>query len=291
MNLAIPHFGLYGESAWQDDPALIHSENIASRSSPLGWVIEAHRHNQMYQCLLVESGDVTLRLDERSYTTQGPCIVWIPPGVVHSFQFSKDTKGAVVSVSQYLLSNAFEGRSNLTISDTLQTAFVQHFNKDLSHWVPIRETQKQLQKELDSSQYGKSLVCESLMLVLVIYICRCQTNEPTQETGSNNRLFIAFQRLVDEHYKNHLTADKYAAKLNITPSKLNRMVKHITGLSAKQFVQQRLVIEIKRRLLYTRQSADAIAYESGFKDPGYFSRFFKRATGQTPGKFRQDHRL
>ncbi|MCO4785390.1 MAG: helix-turn-helix domain-containing protein, partial [Marinomonas atlantica] len=40
-------------------------------------------------------------------------------------------------------------------------------------------------------------------------------------------------------------------------------------------------------LIYTQKSVEQIAYDLGFKDPGYFSRFFKRCENITPGQYRQ----
>ncbi|MGB3383878.1 MAG: helix-turn-helix domain-containing protein [Marinomonas sp.] len=47
-----------------------------------------------------------------------------------------------------------------------------------------------------------------------------------------------------------------------------------------------MLLEAKRQLLYTSQSIEEIAYNLGFKDPAYFSRFFKKNTGYPPGRFR-----
>src|SRR3546814_7719008 len=43
----------------------------------------------------------------------------------------------------------------------------------------------------------------------------------------------------------------------------------------------------KRKLTYSRISAAEIAYQLGFKDPAYFSRFFRRYTGKSPVEFRR----
>ena len=45
--------------------------------------------------------------------------------------------------------------------------------------------------------------------------------------------------------------------------------------------------EAKRRLLYTMAPVDRIAYQPGYKGPGYFSRRFKLSTGLPPGEYRQ----
>lgn len=58
------------------------------------------------------------------------------------------------------------------------------------------------------------------------------------------------------------------------------------GHFTQQVLHARLLVEAKRQLLYTVRSSSTIAYGLGFKDPAYFSRFFKRATGKNPREFR-----
>ena len=53
--------------------------------------------------------------------------------------------------------------------------------------------------------------------------------------------------------------------------------------------RQRLLVEAKRQLIFTGQSVSEIAYSLNFSDPSYFSRFFRKYSGQTPQQFR-DHR-
>jgi AraC family transcriptional activator of pobA len=54
--------------------------------------------------------------------------------------------------------------------------------------------------------------------------------------------------------------------------------------------QQRLVLEARRRLIYAASSVSSIAADLGFKDPAYFSRFFRRHLGIGPLDFRRRHR-
>jgi len=64
------------------------------------------------------------------------------------------------------------------------------------------------------------------------------------------------------------------------------LCQHYSGQNALEIIHERLLTEAKRQLIYTQLSAKEIGYKLGFKDPGYFSRFFSRKSGIAPGKFK-----
>lgn len=97
-----------------------------------------------------------------------------------------------------------------------------------------------------------------------------------------------YQELVEQHFRRvHRTAD-YAKKLSITAGHLTALCTTQLGRSAKRLLQERIAIEARRFLLYTDRTAESIAHDLGFSDPSYFGRFFRRATGMSPQKFRSD---
>jgi AraC family transcriptional activator of pobA len=70
------------------------------------------------------------------------------------------------------------------------------------------------------------------------------------------------------------------------PNHLNALIKKHTGLSAKESIRNRILLEIKHLLHSTRLSIKQISDQMGFKDPNYFNTFFKRAENQSPGNYR-----
>jgi AraC-like DNA-binding protein len=60
------------------------------------------------------------------------------------------------------------------------------------------------------------------------------------------------------------------------------------GISCKQFIINRLILEAKRLLLYSEISISTIADDLGFTDPSYFIRLFKKETGISPLTFRNE---
>ena len=54
-----------------------------------------------------------------------------------------------------------------------------------------------------------------------------------------------------------------------------------------ELIHERLVAEAKLRLGQSEQSVEQIGFGLGFRDPGYFSRFFKSRVGEPPGAYRR----
>jgi AraC family transcriptional activator of pobA len=101
--------------------------------------------------------------------------------------------------------------------------------------------------------------------------------------------FIRFRAFVEENLTEHPSIGRIAAELALSTDSLYQLVKHYAGLSPKEFVTNRLMLEARRRLYYREQtSVKELAFELGFNDPAYFSRLFKKVTGHTVAAFLQD---
>lgn len=96
-----------------------------------------------------------------------------------------------------------------------------------------------------------------------------------------------FFLLVFDKSKSEKRVSYYAEKLNISSKRLNQILNEFTNKSASYFIQEHLIMEAKRRLLYSNMNINEIAEELGFDDVGYFSRFFKRWEQTSPERFRK----
>jgi len=80
--------------------------------------------------------------------------------------------------------------------------------------------------------------------------------------------------------------NEYADKLAITPNHLTQTVTLLTGKTTSQIIKAKQVLEIKRLLVHTNLSVTEIAGRLSFSDQSYFTKFFKRETGNTPLQYR-----
>jgi AraC-like DNA-binding protein len=101
--------------------------------------------------------------------------------------------------------------------------------------------------------------------------------------------YIDFKVFVENNLTDHPSIRLIAEKLAINTNGLYQIVKHYSGLSPKEFITNRLILEARRRLYYAESSSvKELAFELGFNDPEYFSRLFKKVTGKTIAGFFQD---
>ena len=96
-----------------------------------------------------------------------------------------------------------------------------------------------------------------------------------------------FRQLVEKNYRSLKLPKEYAVLLHITPNHLNALVTSLTGKNAGSIIRERVLLEAKRLLTNAAMSVSEIAYDLEFQDNSYFTRFFKRYTGQTPEAFRK----
>lgn len=131
---------------------------------------------------------------------------------------------------------------------------------------------------------------EVLLSYLKIFLIKCVQYKKQAFGGptySEESWLIEFNHLLERHFHEwHAVAD-YADALHIAPKSLNKRFSKLNR-SPSQLIQERLVLEAKRQLLYSDKTVKEVAYQLGFEDTSYFSRFFKKQTGKSPTAFLQD---
>ena len=95
-----------------------------------------------------------------------------------------------------------------------------------------------------------------------------------------------FIDLLEANFANERSVGFYAAQLNVHPNHLNAVIKKHTGITAKESIQNRLLMESKHLLHSTNLSIKEISHQVGFKDPNYFAVFFKRLENTSPANYR-----
>jgi AraC family transcriptional activator of pobA len=285
----VPQFALYGESALNDVAELVHVELIETRSRQHDWHIARHTHRGLFQLLFLLRGRVRAEIDGEVWDCEGPTVITIHPSVVHGFDFSKAARGYVLTLDQSVLF----GNGGADQVDRVAQLFVEpmqmSFSTEAEALDRIVILLEHMMQEFATPMNGHARMLDWLGRCVLLLLLRQQKDR--QDSALIGRAdfdnFSRFRELVDAHFREQWNVSKYAAKLKMTESRLNRLCLRLGGKSAFDLAQQRLILEARRKLTYVPASVSGVAYELGFQDPAYFSRVFKRHTGLTPIQFRQ----
>ena len=100
-------------------------------------------------------------------------------------------------------------------------------------------------------------------------------------------IFHRFTQLVNKHAEREHTIAFYADRLCLTPNYLGAVVREVSGKTVIQWVNRYIIQQAKLQLKYSDSPVWQIAERLNFPNPSFFSKFFKRETGMTPGEYRQ----
>lgn len=151
---------------------------------------------------------------------------------------------------------------------------------------------EQCKDEMKKSALAQYEVLISYLKIFLITASRLKTEQQTElkkEPTNNDEPFILqnLKNYIETHYKTKHSASEYANMLAITPKALTRLTKAHFNKTLTDLISERIIIEAKRELYLTNKTVKEIAYELGYNDEYYFSRFFKKNADVSPQLYRE----
>lgn len=158
--------------------------------------------------------------------------------------------------------------------------------------------ENQLIREYQSNSDYKFKIIGSLMVVLLLKIKErfWQTYDPLNESDSSSQIVLTFKRNLEQHFRD-LSAGNldslyqvqdYAQAQYLHPSYLSTVIKSKTGKSVNNWIAEKVIAESQAILSRSPVAIQEVASQLGFKEPGHFSRYFKKHTGISPSAFRDN---
>lgn len=243
-----------------------------------------HRHNY-YEVLVFTKGGGKHEIDFEAHKIKSLSIHFVAANQVHvvkrlpgssgySFLFAPEFTDAHFDLSQLAFYKAENARIlNLNKKDfeevTALLAEVQN------NFIADRKARRE---EI------KYMLQATLLKLQRLYLAQSTSQ---QISPIKNKQALQLQALIEANYKLHWRASQYAAEMRTTSVQLNVISKQHFGKSTEAVIQERLLLEIKRALVYGTKSIKEICFDLNFEDPTYFIRFFKKHTGTTPLEYRK----
>jgi AraC family transcriptional regulator, transcriptional activator of pobA len=244
------------------------------RTMPAGSSNPPVQRADFHVLAIVGSGQGTVTVDFVLHRLEPGTIVWIRPGRVHRWDDITGVDGTLVLFRPESVPHGSPG------ADPLGPV----------SWRPpgrpalVRLAADHLRREYDAARAhplpGSSAILRALLEVLLLRASDCAPPPP-----AGREAFTAYAAAVEAHYAASRQVNWYARRLGYSPRTLSRATQEAVGRSAKQFIDDRVVLEAQRLLAHTGITVTECARRAGFDDPANFAKFFRARTSLTPGAF------
>ena len=145
----------------------------------------------------------------------------------------------------------------------------------------------EIKHELMNPKTDSVHLIRSLLYYILISLNRLYSNQNNLKTAiSVDNTAYQFRKLVEENINTLHRVEDYTAKLGISRVSLNKLVKVQFNITATEFIKQRLLFEIKMKLIHTSFTISEIAHLYNFSESNHLSRFFKQKTSYSPIEYR-----
>ncbi|MBK3660662.1 helix-turn-helix domain-containing protein [Bradyrhizobium diazoefficiens] len=283
----LPLFHLYGDPPEPRAYNFVHAETIASRCLLHDWRIGVHRHANLLQILVIEHGTGEIQYEVSTAVFSAPAIIVVPPTVAHGFRFQSSTTGWVVSFTQDVarvfgdpLGGVIAYLKRMTDGPVIAVG-------DAGKIVRLSELCAHLSEERFLSREGFHVAMNSYLALIAVEVRRLVADRDPLTASHDDAVIDKLFKLIENNFRDHRLLNFYAARLAMSPDRLNKHIKRLAGVTAGQLIRQRVLTEAKRQLAFSDQPISEIAYDLAYSDPSHFVRCFRRDTGMTPRAFRE----
>ena len=248
------------------------------------------RQDAYFSILLVSQGSGRAIRDGAEFSFAGPCLLCFSIYQPYSLAADGVFEGLLLTFHPSFFC-LFEHRHEVSCNGVLfnnlyDTPVVELGGEDADALMRIA---LQIRDELGRPGQPDSDVLLSFLKVFLINASRVKLEQQAEVVDARKATPILGELTgaIETHYRTHHQAGDYEQLLHVSAAVLNKASKQYFDKTLTELIAERLIIEAKRQLYLTAKAVKEIAFELGYTDEFYFSRFFKKNVGVSPQVFRE----
>ena len=235
--------------------------------------------------IFLENGSIRQVIDGTVNVLTDRSILFVKKGQVFSLEsFGDITEGYMIFFSVEALSESIPTKH---LSRALEINPLLRLDEPSAAW--MRDACRLLMTQFNINPESPLPITGSLLAAIMLKIIDLSATDKSQ-WSRREEVAYAFRRLVVERAVELPEVRSLADELNVSESYLYRCVKQITGRSPKQWLLDAALLNSRTLLREGKLSIMQVSRESGFTDPSYFGRLFKKRFGLTPRDYQQEVR-
>ena len=243
-----------------------------------------------YAIYWIQEGKGTYNIDFEQYNFEDNVLFFLSPGqvfTVDSEQIKTAYKLTFVRDFYCIQTHDKEVACNgILFNNIYETPFVKPCIKDTQKLQFILESLIEEFQQNETAQYD---MLQAYLKQFIINSVRVKKENHVIKEDTETRLFKDFSLLVEQNFRTLHSVTDYANRLGVSPKSIAKHFQKIGTKTPSDFIKNRILLEAKRLLIYTDKNVKEIAFELGFNDPAYFTRFFTKAISKSPLQFKKEY--
>ena len=246
-------------------------------------------YKEGYYCLfLMEQGNAELSVDGEKSKVEGPTVICGLPGSTWDWKHWENVKGDFICFEGATLMSGLNGSYSLDpipfLNPQQRYPFIPLSEKKFTR---LRSLVTDMKECISDYPVHYDLLRAEIWQFVFLTEKEYVLNGNHGRRKEQKNHLMEFIRLVNENFHTHHDTQFYASRLNITPNYLNKIIKSLMGISAFDYITNRIMSEAKVLLRLTDINVSELSYKLGYDNPGYFIRLFKKIEGVTPCDFQK----
>jgi len=243
-----------------------------------------------YDIFWIKEGKGNYSIDFKNYSFDGNVILFLSPKQVFSIKSEKVKEAYQLSfIKDFYCIQTHDAEiacNGVLFNNIYENPFIFPSEKESEKLNFIISLLTEEFKLADTAKYD---MLQSYLKQFIIQSVRLKKETYKTINDTETKLFKDFSVLVELNFKKLHSVTDYANRLGISPKSLTKHLQKLGAETPSEFIKNRIITEAKRQLLYSNQAVKEIAFDLGFNDPAYFSRFFTKAAGISPLKFKKNY--
>lgn len=250
------------------------------------------QRNNYYSLIWIQQGNGKLKADFSEYNYSDNCLLAFSPYQPFMLIPENDVNGTAIQfhpdffcIHKHQEEVACNG---VLFNNIYQPPVVAIDHKTIATFQMLIQQMKTEMQIAALAQYELLISYLKIFLINASRLKTAQQNAVKNAVSTLQEPFIlqSLKEAIEKNYKEKHTASDYAAILNITSKALAKLTKTHLNKTLTALISERIIIEAKRELYLTNKPVKQIAYELGYDDEYYFSRFFKTNADISPQIYR-----
>jgi AraC-like DNA-binding protein len=234
------------------------------------------RRPEFHQVHVATHGRTELEIDFARVALDRSTVAWVRPGQVVRFALHPGIDGWMLLFTAEFLD---AGVADEPVGSSVELGSAV---EDVA-W--LLERLRRVSEE-EANEERRPLLRHLLHAFLLI-LRGCARSSTKARPASTRAVFTLFRNEVEARFATTRRVEDYERIIGYSAKTLSRAARAATGLSAKEYIDQRVLLEGRRLLAHTRLSAGEVAQQLGFSELTNFIKFFRRSGGESPSEFRR----